>query len=543
MGPTIHRKRVQGGSMARASVYRTRSLVILLLVCLGAGKGPGTGPEPTISPEIPEGVHMQAGAGGLIAQGETQSHVLQVDEPGLTAFWLMYRSGNLNLSLVSPDGQVFDSTSALGRTDISWEEAPFPFGGVLEHIAFQIAKPGTWTARVTAPRVEEPSGVTPYTVSILAQAAVSMEVEVVEGDSSMIVGDRLVIRATLTKDGRPIRGANVLATVVAPDETRSEVPLPDNGVEPDSVSGDGIYTATSAVTGLPGEYQVLVDASGRAGESDRSFRRNAFTGKLVARSRSEEDLADLLGGRSPGPLEPPIEIRSRLEQNPATSSPTYVYTVSNGSPYPIISFRVGVNARTHRSQLRAVPLGWERRKGVPRTSFEAPSGWKLYYEGDQSSPGSLSWVSSDTTAAISSGHTAEFRIAVPRPDTTYERSAWTALTPSLSGDLYGGPLLRSTEKPSGDPVQRLGRLQITSGDSARSFVVRCSTPPARPTVAILNSRGQAVQFFPPPEKTATEHRVPWDGRDAAHRQVPAGEYFVLVKYGNTERFGRMTVKP
>jgi hypothetical protein len=525
----------------RTSVERAGSMLVLLIVCLGAGKGPGM--DPTIPDETPEGVQMQAGAGGLIAQGDTQTHVLEVDEPGLTAFWLMYSSGNLNLSLVSPDGQVFDSTSALGRTDTSWEEAPFPFGGVIEHISFQIAKPGTWTARVTAPRVEEPSGVMPYTVMILAQAAVSLEVQVVEGDSSLIVGDRLRIRATLTKDGRPIRGAKVLATVVAPDEARSDVPLEDSGFEPDSASGDGVYTAESAVTGLPGEYQVLVEASGRVSESDRPFRRNAFTGKLVAQSRGEEDRADLLGGRSPGPLEPPIEIRSRLEHDPATSSHTYVYTVSNGSPYPIISFHVGVNARTHKNQLRTEPLGWERRKGVPRTNFEAPAGWRLYYEGDGSSPGSLRWVSHDTTSAISSGRTAEFRIAVSRPDTTYERSAWTALTPSPSGDLYAGPLLRSTEKPSGDPVQRLGRLQITPGDSARSFVVRCSTPPARPTVVILNSRGQAVQFFPPPEKSGTEHRIPWNGRDAAHRQVPAGEYFVLVKYGNTERFGRMTVKP
>ncbi|HMI30893.1 MAG TPA: choice-of-anchor X domain-containing protein, partial [Candidatus Limnocylindrales bacterium] len=480
-----------------------------------------------------------------IAQGQTQTHPIQIDEETQTAIWLIYGSGDLNLALVSPGGDVFDSTSALSDTNIVWEETPFPLGGMLESIILKNPKPGAWTARVSAPKVVEPAGVSGYMVNVLVESAIKLEAIPIAPEEQPIAGERLRIRARLTKGDEPIPGATVRATVVDPNEARREIRLSDDGIKPDSSSGDGLYTGETRDTSVPGQYKILVTASGSQAGEEQQFSRDAFTMAFIARSRSREDRLAVLEDRHEGAYEPPVEIRVRSEGDHRTGAHSYVYTVSNGCPYPITTFHIGTNPRTNPDEeIRTPPLGWEDVKNVPASSFAAPTGWRLLYGQNIKSRGSLSWSTRDTTVAIAPGQSLTgFRVMVAKPDPTYEGSHWSAFLKSERVGSYEGALVSDRGVvPAGDALERLGQLRISPKVSRGEVTVRYRVPKGvRPEVTVVDSKGRVIQGFPFEEGGGTEHQITWDGRNAARQEVPPGEYFFDVKYGNTERFGRVTL--
>ncbi len=84
-------------------------------------------------------------------------------------------------------------------------------------------------------------------------------------------GKPVRVSAALVDEG-PVRGAVVLATVVAPDGARRELALLDDGVHGDGAPNDGVYAATLDATDAPGVYRFELDARARA---ERPFARAA----------------------------------------------------------------------------------------------------------------------------------------------------------------------------------------------------------------------------------------------------------------------------
>lgn len=72
-----------------------------------------------------------------------------------------------------------------------------------------------------------------------------------------------ILRSSLVKD-LPITNAVVEATVTAPDGTSIVIPMTDDGTPPDSMAGDGEYTAVVNYD-QSGVYQVSIRASGVSG--------------------------------------------------------------------------------------------------------------------------------------------------------------------------------------------------------------------------------------------------------------------------------------
>jgi flagellar hook assembly protein FlgD len=84
---------------------------------------------------------------------------------------------------------------------------------------------------------------------------------------------------------------------------------------------------------------------------------------------------------------------------------------------------------------------------------------------------------------------------------------------------YAGALEPARDPiPPGDPVDR-----------------------AMPTVSVLDSKGEVIRTYPRGEGTGRERQIVWDCRDAEQHDVPPGDYFIRVRYGFTERFGRVTL--
>ena len=91
----------------------------------------------------------------------------------------------------------------------------------------------------------------PFTLTVQARSALRLGVSISQG--SRLPGTRARLRATLTDSGIPVSSARLEATVTAPDNTLSAVPL--------SIVEPGIFAA-DIPTAAAGAYRVLVRADG-----------------------------------------------------------------------------------------------------------------------------------------------------------------------------------------------------------------------------------------------------------------------------------------
>ena len=245
----------------------------------------------------------------------------------------------------------------------------------------------------------------------------------------------------------------------------------------------------------------------------------------------------------PPPENPPIEIRSTVARDPRTGAYRYTYTVSNGTPYRITDFHIGLSRKNGANALGTPPLGLTENGRMPPNSYSAPEGWTLLYDGHAPSRGSLTWTAQDSGAILPGESRTGFRVTVAGKDEAYRTSQWFAIVTGEPG-TYAGTLERSGDEiPPGDSVDRLGRLSVSPRISRGDVTIRFRTPKkAMPIVSVLDSKGEVIRKYPRAERSGSEHQIVWDRRDAAERVAPAGEYFIRVRYGFTERFGRVTLE-
>lgn len=64
---------------------------------------------------------------------------------------------------------------------------------------------------------------------------------------------------------------------------------------------------------------------------------------------------------------------------------------------------------------------------------------------------------------------------------------------------------------------------------------------ARPIVAIPDAKGEVIRKYDQDKRRLRKREIVWDRRDQSKKFVPPEEYFVRVRYGYTERYGRVTL--
>ena len=62
-----------------------------------------------------------------------------------------------------------------------------------------------------------------------------------------------------------------------------------------------------------------------------------------------------------------------------------------------------------------------------------------------------------------------------------------------------------------------------------------------PMVSVLDSKGEVIRKYDQDKRRLREREIVWDRRDQSENFVPPGDYFIRVRYGFTERFGRVTL--
>jgi uncharacterized protein DUF4784 len=224
------------------------------------------------------------GAPGLTAEAETHLHTIQLEDSTYTSFTLFYPSGNLDLRLTAPSGQVFDAVTVVGNPDVTRAEDVF-LNGRMELFAFTRPEIGSWSVEVLAPDVPDSIPTMPYVLNtLLRNPALTVEADV--SASQIGIGEPFTLYTRLKRSGASILGATVNGDVFRPDSTIDTLTLRDNGVFPDSSASDGVYTARYLATSLPGSYEVGITASraGVLGQPD--FQRRASTVSTAHAPRS-----------------------------------------------------------------------------------------------------------------------------------------------------------------------------------------------------------------------------------------------------------------
>jgi pimeloyl-ACP methyl ester carboxylesterase len=221
---------------------------------------------------------------GSIQQGQTVELPLPIDEQTEVFFSLLYPSGDLDLVLVSPSGQVIDPSVADADAAMSHDDGGL-FGGLLE--VYDLGQPevGVWTMRVSAPSVIDPSGEVGFLVNgWLEDPSITLSGKVAE--PHVRAGDPLRLEAMVLESGAPLTGATATATVGRPDGTTHDVSLLDDGVEPDDTAGDGVYTGTFNDTVQAGDYPVVFVAERTGSAAGPDFSREVFALATASRSGS-----------------------------------------------------------------------------------------------------------------------------------------------------------------------------------------------------------------------------------------------------------------
>lgn len=145
------------------------------------------------------------------------------------------------------------------------------------HFVWRVPSPqqGTWTLTLSVLIIEvngaddgagaAPDAVESFPVAYLVQSSlrsdVTMEVYLNAPVEDRTPGVPVGIVASLTDTG-PLTGANVVATVENPNAFSYVVTLHDDGLHDDGEADDGIYANTFMQTGVPGSYNVTVNAAG-----------------------------------------------------------------------------------------------------------------------------------------------------------------------------------------------------------------------------------------------------------------------------------------
>ncbi len=176
--------------------------------------------------------------------------------------------GSVDLALVTPLGAVVDSATAAVTPGIEYVRDPSNYYGY-----YLITGPdvGDWTLRV-----QDVAASAEQNVLLWLEGAAALRLDLrVTPDTPAIYSDHTVAAALTDAVGHPLLGATAIASVFHPSQTSVDLPLLDDGLPPDAVADDGVYSGTLVLETTPGTTVVDVTASGAAPEV---FSRRAVTG-------------------------------------------------------------------------------------------------------------------------------------------------------------------------------------------------------------------------------------------------------------------------
>ena len=170
----------------------------------------------------------------------------QIDTKIKKSFILIHDSGNVNLSLISPQGRTINHTTT--TADVLRVKNATTGIDVLSVLN---AEKGNWTAIVTADTLTAPTN---FTLTTLVHTSVLFETYV--NDTVVQQRKGVVITGKLQRDNTTITQANMTAVIAKPNNQTDTLTLFDDGKHNDSLANDGIFANRYTNTSEKGLYTV-----------------------------------------------------------------------------------------------------------------------------------------------------------------------------------------------------------------------------------------------------------------------------------------------
>lgn len=214
------------------------------------------------------GLATVAEAAGLVGQDEQVTQSITIDNSvSNPIFALSWPGSDLDLSLVSPSGEVIDPTMAAITEGLQYVEAPtyefYRFNGGVDS--------GTWTARIDG--VDTGGTLEPY--GLLVRANTELRTEVYARTSFVQPGSSVELIAYVYDNTGGVDSAVITAAIQSPVGTTNTPFLPALDL------GPGYHRAMFTDTLTTGVYEVHTTVNVSLNDSD-AVSRTAFTTFLVA---------------------------------------------------------------------------------------------------------------------------------------------------------------------------------------------------------------------------------------------------------------------
>ena len=219
-----------------------------------------------------------------VSPGEVVTHEIYIDSTVKKAtFTVTWSSGSLDLELIRPDGSYVNPSDPDVVSHI--EESTYE--------TYTIANPtnGYWIMEITGIREEQindtpndpdcystetninqsthiTSGIS-YTATVTGITNITVTLDT--DKDNYYLNEPIKIFATLTKNGKPIVGANITATIEKPNSQLIYLTLFDDGKHGDGKAFDGVYSNNYIDTSISGSYILKVYAVGVV--DNETFRR------------------------------------------------------------------------------------------------------------------------------------------------------------------------------------------------------------------------------------------------------------------------------
>ncbi len=224
---------------------------------------------------------VQTGSGTVPASATVEQTVSVDPTMGSVVFELSWPVGDLDLTLVSPDGQIIDPGVAQTDPNIS-----FTPDSNHEFYTIPAPQPGQWILRISGVAVSGPE--TEYNISVRTFS--SMDVTFSTDKTEYRTGESIRISAfvedaSLTDPlgAENVRGTTMQISVEDPNP-QADPPsfmLFDDGLHEDGAANDGVYANTFSSTSLKGAYDFNVQISGNTNRDAEPFTRADSLSVLV----------------------------------------------------------------------------------------------------------------------------------------------------------------------------------------------------------------------------------------------------------------------
>lgn len=210
-------------------------------------------------PHTDAGVPLLDVAAGQLAAGAVAEGTFELGNSGTAAVTLHWSAGEMDLTLVDPNGRVIEPQTAVNDDTIAYSQVNGGLGLLASYVVQQPVA-GAWHYRIARQSGGETAV---YRLLLLTATPVAVSGTVPQWlpANSMVP----IVAAVRYDNSEPVTSSLVVANVQQPDGSQYSLTLLDDGNHGDGAANDGVYGGHYGPA-AGGSYGVLVRASGSYGD-------------------------------------------------------------------------------------------------------------------------------------------------------------------------------------------------------------------------------------------------------------------------------------